>query len=52
MRDKLLALRLEFLRGLSYIDSFTELGQLSGVAAVLRFPLPEIEDSDEDNAAE
>lgn len=27
---------------------FTELDQLTGVAAILRFPMPELEDSDED----
>lgn len=27
----------------------TELGQLTGVAAILRFPLPEIEEEDDDS---
>lgn len=28
--------------------SNTELAQLSGIAAILRFPMPELEDEDED----
>lgn len=31
---------------------FTELGQLSGVAAILRFPLPDLEDSESDDSDE
>lgn len=27
----------------------TELAQLTGIAAILRFPMPELEDSDEDD---
>ena len=29
---------------------FTELAQLTGVAAILRFPMPELEESDCENA--
>lgn len=28
---------------------FSELAQLTGVAAILRFPMPELEDSDDDD---
>ena len=28
----------------------TELGQLTGVAAILRFPMPELEDEDDDES--
>ena len=28
---------------------FTELSQLTGIAAILRFPLPELEDTDEED---
>jgi len=28
---------------------FTELAQLTGIAALLRFPMPELEDSDDDD---
>ena len=31
---------------------FAELGQLSGVAAILRFPLPDLEDSDSGDSDE
>lgn len=31
---------------------FAELAQLTGIAAILRFPMPEIEDSDEEDNSE
>jgi len=31
---------------------FIDLGQLSGVAAILRFPLPDLEDSESDDSDE
>lgn len=31
-----------------FIYKITELSQLTGVAAILRFPMPELEDADED----
>ena len=33
-------------------SSFAELGQLSGVAAILRFPMPDIADGDEEDSTE
>ena len=34
---------------LSWLYIFSELGQLSGVAAILRFPIPEPETDDDDD---
>lgn len=34
----------------SFLWIRTELAQLSGIAAILRFPMPELEDENEDDA--
>lgn len=31
------------------LSTLTELAQLTGIAALLRFPMPELEDSDDDD---
>lgn len=42
----------ERLSNIWYLLLFIELEQLTGVAALLRFPMPELEDDNEDSEAD